>query len=96
MYASVSTVQIKPEYVATFTQRWREIEPTVNQLSTLVDLYVLVNPESHMVMVVGIYANEADALACRGSVAYQQLFRQGADLLRVETLTQTGYTVIST
>ena len=94
MYASVSTAQIKPNRVATFTQRWREqIEPVVNHLSTLVDLYVLINPETDTLMLVGIYANEADALACQATVEYQQLFLQGIDLF-VETLTHTGYTVI--
>lgn len=96
MYASVSTAQIKPDHVATFTQRWCEqIEPVVNQFSTLVDLYVLINPETDTLMVVGIYVSEADALACQASTAYQHLFGQGVDLLCIETLTHTGYTVIS-
>ncbi|MFN8491610.1 MAG: hypothetical protein U0350_28690 [Caldilineaceae bacterium] len=72
------------------------IEPVVNQLSTLMDLYVLVNPETDMVMVFGIYASEADALACQASGEYQQLFLQSVALLCVETITYTGYAVIST
>ncbi|MFN8491628.1 MAG: hypothetical protein U0350_28780 [Caldilineaceae bacterium] len=96
MYAIISTAQLKPECVATFRQRWLdEIEPTINQLPSLVDLYVLVNPETGALLVCGIYANEAAALACQAS-AYQQLFRQSIDLLCVETFTHTGYTVIST
>jgi len=97
MYASISTVQIKPEHIATFTQLWHEqIEPVVNQLAALVDLYVLVNAETQTVLVFGVYTSETDALACQASGEYQQLFLQGVDLLCVETMTHTGYTVIST
>jgi len=97
MYASVSTVQIKPGHIATFTQRWTEqIEPAINQLSALVDLYVFVNHETDTMMSISLYASEAEALTCQMSEAYQQPFAQLAGMLVSETLVQTGHTVIST
>ena len=42
------------------------------------------------------YANEADAIACQMSTKYQQLFAQLAHLLVLETITHSGYVVIST
>lgn len=97
MYATVSTVQIKAHCVAAFRQRWCEtIEPAINQLPALVDLYVLVNPASGTLLVFSIYASEADALDGHASGVYQQLLQQSADLLHVETVTHTGGIVIST
>lgn len=97
MYATVSTVQIQPGQVTAFTQLWAEqIEPTINQISTLIDLYVLVNAETHTQLVVAIYASKADALACQTSPAYQQLFAQMAHMVVIESITTNEYTVIST
>lgn len=96
MYATVSTMQLKPENVAAFTQQWQEqIEPGVNALATMVDLYVLVNAEHHTVLIVCIYADEATARACEQSPAYQDLFAPLALCVNLATVTQTGYTVIS-
>ncbi|MCE7986635.1 MAG: hypothetical protein DYG89_36135 [Caldilinea sp. CFX5] len=97
MYATVSTVHIKAHCVAAFCQRWRTvIEPAINQLPELVDLYLLVNPATETLMVFSIYACEAEALAGQASDVYQELFGQSADLLQVETVTHTGYIIIST
>ena len=97
MYASVGTIRIKPGQVAAFTHTWAtQIEPMLNQSSTVVDLYALVNAESHTVMIIHIYTDEATALICEMSAPYQQLYAQLAHLVIFETVTQTGYTVIST
>lgn len=97
MYATISTAQLKPQGLAAFPQRWcTAIEPEINRLPALVDLYVLLNPESHTLLVCRIYASEADALAAGASGADQQWVQQCADLLRPETITHTGYTIIST
>ena len=97
MYAIISTVHIKPHCVATFRQRWCErIEPAINQFAELVDLYVLVNAETNTLLVFSIYASEAEALDCQANGIYQHLFRRSVDLLQVETVTHTGYTIIST
>lgn len=97
MYATISTAQLKPQCLVAFRQRWcTAIEPAINQLPALVDLYVLLNPESHTLLVCRIYASEADALAAQASGADQQLFQQSMDLLHSETVTHTGYTIIST
>lgn len=96
MYATVNTMQLKPADVAAFTQQWQEqIEPGVNAIATMVDLYVLVNAERHTVLIVSIYADEATALACEQSLAYQDLFAPLAHLVNLEPVTQLGYTVIS-
>lgn len=97
MYAIISAVQIKPHCVTTLRRQWHEvIEPAINQLPALVDLYVLINQQSDTMLVFSIYASAADALDCRASDVYQELFQQSADLLYVETVTHTGYTIIST
>lgn len=97
MYAIISTVQLKPHCVTAFRRHWRErIEPAINQLPALVDLYALVNPETNTLLIFSIYASAAEALDCRASDVYQELFQQSADLLCVETVTHTGYTIIST
>lgn len=97
MYATVSTVQIQPGQVAAFTQLWAEqMEPAINQISTLIDLYVLVNAETHIQLVVAIYASKADARACQTSAAYQQLFAQMAHLVVLESIAYSEYVVIST
>lgn len=97
MYATVSTVQIKAHCITAFRQRWcTVIEPAINQLPALVDLYVLVNPESGTLLVFAIYASEAEALAGHAIGVYQHLLQQSADLVQVETVTHTGYTIIST
>lgn len=96
MYAIVSTVRIKPQCVAAFHQRWcAVIEPAINQFPELVDLYVLVNPTTNTLLVFSIYASEAAALACQANGIYQHLFRRSVDLLQVETVTHTGYAIIS-
>ena len=97
MYAIISTVQIKPQGVAAFHQRWcAVIEPAINQFPELVDLYVLVNPATNTLLVFSIYASEAAALACQARGVYQHLFRRSVDLLQVETVSHSGYTIIST
>lgn len=97
MYAIVSTIQIKPQCVAAFRQRWcGVIEPAINQFPELVDLYVLVNPATETLLVFSIYASEAEALAGQACDVYQELFGQSVDLLHMETVTHTGYTIIST
>lgn len=96
MYATVSTGQIKPGQVAAFTQLWAEtIEPGFNQMATLIDLYTLVNEQSHTVMIVGIYTDEAEARAGQLRADYQHLFLQMAYLVLFETVAVSGYTVIS-
>lgn len=96
MYATVNTGQIKPEQVTAFTRLWVEaIEPGFNQIATLIDLYALVNANTHTVMIVGIYTDEAEALACQMRADYQQLFWQMAHLVLFETVAVSGYTVIS-
>ncbi len=63
MYATISTAQLQPQGLIAFRQRWcAAIEPALNQIATLVDLYVFVNPEGHTLLVCRIYATEADAL----------------------------------
>ncbi|MEZ4869255.1 MAG: hypothetical protein R3C14_48480 [Caldilineaceae bacterium] len=96
MYAITSTAQLKPQCLATFCQRWRAIiEPAIDQFPALIDLYVLVNPETNTLLVFSIYASEADALAAGAHGADQQWVQQCADLLRQETVTHTGYIIIS-
>lgn len=97
MYATISTVQLKLHALAAFRQRWcTAIEPAINQLATLVDLYVLLNPETNTLLVCRIYASEAAAQAAGANGADQQWVQQCADLLSLETITHTGYTIIST
>lgn len=97
MYATISRAQLKPHAQVTFRQRWSmTIEPAINQLPTLVDLYVLLHPETNTLLVCCIYASEADALAPGATGAAQQWVAQCADLLHQETVTHTGYTIIST
>jgi hypothetical protein len=97
MYANVSTLQIKPGDITAFTQIWdNQFEFAINQLSRLVDLYLLVNPETHTVLLMAIYLSEADALACQTSCEYQQFVAQLASLPLTETIVHTGYAVIST
>ena len=97
MYATISTAQLKPHCLAAFRQRWcTAMEPAINQLPALVDLYVLLNPESGTLLVCRIYASEADALAAGANGADQQWVEQSADLVQVETVTHSGYMIIST
>ena len=97
MYATISSAQLQPQDLAAFRQRWcTAIEPALNQLPALVDLYVLVNLETNTLLVCRIYASQADALAAQASGADHHWVPQCADLLRPETITHTGYTIIST
>ncbi len=97
MYATISSAQLQPQGLAAFRQRWcTAIEPALNQLPALVDLYVLVNLETNTLLVCCIYASEADALAAQANSADHQWVQQCADLLHIETITHTGYTIMST
>ena len=97
MYASIHTLHIKPGEAERFVQQWGDfIEPSLNQLAGLMDLYLLFNADLHTALLVTIYASEADTNATQRSVPYQVLLEQLADLLCDETIVSIGYAVIST
>ncbi len=97
MYANVTTLQIKQGDIAAFTQVWAtQLELAINQLSGLVDLYLLVNQATHTVLLIAIYGSKVDALAGQRRDEYQQLVAQLAGLPLIETIVHTGYTIIST
>lgn len=97
MYATISSVQLKPHTLTAFRERWSTvIEPQINQLPALVDLYVFLNQEAHTLLVCHIYASAAAAQAAGALGADQPWVEQCADLLHQETIAHTGYTIIST
>ncbi|RIK36814.1 MAG: hypothetical protein DCC55_26140 [Chloroflexi bacterium] len=96
MVARITTVQIQPGQVAAFAQLWTtHIEPTVDPLAGLLDLYLLINPKTEHALLLTIHATDADALTCRAGEIYRQLLAQTAGLLVMETLIHNEYVVIS-
>lgn len=97
MYVSITTLHIQPAGIDRIAHCWAaQLEPSLNQLDGLIDLYLLCNVEQATVLLVTIYTDEAAALAAQNNAAYQQLLSQLAARLGHQPIVYTGYAVLST
>lgn len=97
MYVSITTLHIQPDGIDRIAQSWAaQLEPSLNQLDGLVDLYLLCNVEQTTVLLIAIYTDEAAALAAQSSAMYQQLLGHLTSLVGNQPIVHTGYAVLST
>lgn len=94
MYASITTVQVRPGKLDEVVTIWRAIaHPYVRTFPGFVRTSVFINRVTEQALSIVIYATPADAEAVQMSGRFQEVVEMFTPVLIPESLTRSGYEV---